>query len=115
MKNRVYLVIIIICTFMIGQITLKLFSNSLDEKRDYVPDKNTAIKIAEAIWFPIYGKSIYNKKPFKAKLLKNGIWQVKGNLHSIQNDKSYRSQKGGVPYIKIRKDDCKILDVYHTK
>ncbi|WP_373852619.1 NTF2 fold immunity protein [Tenacibaculum maritimum] len=22
---------------------------------------------------------------------------------------------GGVPYIEIRKEDCKVIDVYHTK
>ena len=30
-------------------------------EHDYVPNKNTAIKIAEAIWLPIYGESIYRK------------------------------------------------------
>ena len=35
---------------------------------DYVPDEQTPIKIAEAIWLPIFGKSIYDERPFKAYL-----------------------------------------------
>lgn len=30
--------------------------------------EETAIKIAEAIWYPIYGEKIYDKKPFVARL-----------------------------------------------
>lgn len=36
-------------------------------REGYVPNKETAIKIAEAIWLPIYGNKIYNSKPFRAK------------------------------------------------
>lgn len=73
---------------------------------DLVPNANTAIKIAEAIWLPIYGENIYNKKPFVAKLNKNDVWVVVGTVHSL---------KGGAPYIEIQKHDGKILRVYHEK
>ncbi|CAA0157404.1 YbbC/YhhH family protein [Tenacibaculum maritimum] len=72
---------------------------------NYVPNKETAIKIAEAIWLPIYGNKIYKNKPFTANL-NGGIWIVEGTLHT---------DSGGVPYIEIRKEDCKVIDVYHTK
>lgn len=74
---------------------------------NYVPNAETAIKVAEAIWLPIYGESIYLKKPFVAKLIKGKYWQVIGTLSS--------EMEGGVPYVEIRKSDCKILKVYHTK
>ena len=74
-------------------------------KNGYVPDKETAIKIAEAIWQPIYGDKINNSRPFVAEL-KGKVWVVQGTLHS---------QKGGVPYIEIQKSDCKILKMYHGK
>jgi DNA-binding XRE family transcriptional regulator len=80
-------------------------SNNI-EKTDYVPNKETAIKIAEAIWLPIYGNNIYRKKPFVAKLRADNVWIVEGTL---------KEQKGGVPYIEIRKNDCKILKVTHGK
>lgn len=74
--------------------------------KDLVPDETTAIKIAEAIWLPIYGEKIYTKKPFVAKLESKKKWIVTGTL---------QNQKGGVPYIEIQKDDGKILMVTHTK
>jgi hypothetical protein len=73
-----------------------------------VPNKQTAIKIAETIWLPIYGKKIYNEKPFVAELTSAGIWIVKGTLQGTK-------AKGGVAYIEIQKSDCKILQIYHGK
>lgn len=77
---------------------------------DLVPNKETAIKIAEAIWFPIYGKKIYNEKPFTAELTNSGIWIVKGTLKDLN-----LGAKGGVAYIEIQKSDCKILKIHHGK
>jgi hypothetical protein len=75
--------------------------------RDYVPDKETAIRIAEAIWLPIYGNGIYETKPFVARLNNANVWIVEGTLD--------KDEVGGVPYIEIQKKDCKILNVIHTK
>ena len=75
-------------------------------ERGFVPDEETAIKIAEAVWIPIYGKSIRKRKPFRAILVDDEIWIVKGTLK--------KGLLGGVPYIKIRKDDGTILKVTHT-
>ena len=76
------------------------------ETTDYVPNKETAIKIAEAIWLPLYGESIYKQRPFIAELKDSTVWIVKGTMHT---------RKGGVPYIEIQKSDCKILKVKHGK
>lgn len=75
------------------------------ESDDYVPDEATALKIAEAIWLPIYGEKVLNEKPYVAEL-KEGVWYVHGSL---------KAEKGGVAYIEINKKDCKVLNVYHTK
>lgn len=72
----------------------------------YVPNKETAIKVAEALWLPVYGDKINNSKPFVAELKDGKTWIVQGTLHS---------QKGGVPYIEIQKSDCKVLKMYHGK
>jgi NTF2 fold immunity protein len=74
-------------------------------KNDLVPDEITAIKIAEAIWLPIYGNRIYDKKPFVA-ISKDSIWIVSGTM---------QSENGGSPFIEIQKHDAKILKVYHEK
>jgi hypothetical protein len=82
-----------------------VMQNKIDCK-NFVPDEVTAIKIAEAIWLPIYGKAIYQKKPFVAKLLDDNVWQVTGTL---------KTKKGGVPFIEIQKCDGKVLKVTHSK
>lgn len=108
MKNCVK--ILFVCFF--GSIILSSFIQNnkmkmnINENIDFVPNEETAIKVAEAIWYPIYGESIYQKKPFKAEL-KNEVWIIKGSLPS--------GMKGGVPYIEIQKKDCKILKVTHGK
>lgn len=83
-----------------------LATQSIKDTFDYVPNEKTAIKIAEAIWLPIYGNRIYKNKPFVATLVNNEIWVVRGTMHS---------EKGGVPYAEIQKKDCKILKVIHGK
>jgi hypothetical protein len=73
---------------------------------DYVPDEQTAIKIAEAVWLGIYGNSIYEARPFTAHL-SNNIWHV----HGTKPDSSF----GGVPMIDIRKSDCNVSNVVYSK
>jgi len=73
----------------------------------YVPDSETAIRIAEAVWLPIYGESIKEKEPFTATL-KEGIWIVRGTL-----PKEY--DVGGVPVAEISKENGQIIRVSHGK
>ncbi len=74
-------------------------------KNGYVPDEQTAIAIAVAVWTPIYGKDkIENEKPYKAQL-KNGVWTVTGSLPE--------GFDGGVAEADISKDDGRILRVIH--
>src|SRR5258708_2089637 len=73
----------------------------------YVPDASTAIKIAVAVWEPIYGRDhIAKKKPFHATL-KNGTWTIYGSLP--------KNSAGGVPEAEIARKDGKILRVSHGK
>jgi hypothetical protein len=74
---------------------------------NYVPNEETAIKIAEAILTPIYGKEVLEKRPFTAKLIKNKFWRVEGTMSL--------DELGGIPIVEIQKNDCKILSVTHTK
>jgi len=99
------LLLIILVAFSVVAMNLQK-SKKTPMKKGYVPDKETAIKIAEAIWLPIYGEGIYNCKPFVAELRNDSIWVVQGTL---------TTGKGGVPYIEIQKTDCKILKVIHGK
>lgn len=74
-----------------------------------MPNEETAIKIAEAIWFAKYGEHVYEERPFVATLRSDSIWVVEGTF------KKRRGRKGGVAYIEIQKKDCKILANYHGK
>ena len=74
----------------------------------YVPDAATAIKIAVAIWAPIYGASeIAKQKPFRAKL-QDGIWTVTGSVPG-------RAVAGGAAVAQIAKSDGRILFVSHDR
>jgi hypothetical protein len=72
----------------------------------YVPDSLTAIKIAEAIWVPIYGENIYEYLPFEAVLINDSIWIVSGTVHTT---------KGGSPFAEIKKKNGMIINVYHEE
>ena len=77
-------------------------------KDGYVPDAKAAIKIAVAVWEPIYGeKQIAGEWPYTARLDTNGIWTVEGSLPW--------GYSGGVAIAEITKEDGKILRVSHGK
>jgi hypothetical protein len=104
MKNIKLIISSILCVVFFG------FAPNLKQKifvphNGFVPDERTAIKIAEAIWYPIYGDEIYDEKPFKAEL-NDSVWIVHGTLNY---------DVGGIAYIEIQKSDCKILRVTHGK
>src|SRR5713226_8568369 len=71
----------------------------------FVPDSATAVRIAVAVWIPIYGAAqIRSEQPYVAKL-DHGIWTVTGTLppHSL----------GGTAAARIAKRDGRILFVIH--
>ena len=45
-----------------------------------VPDKETAIRIAEAIVFPIYGEDMIKKEHPYIVTSENGFWRVQGTI-----------------------------------
>ena len=75
--------------------------------KGFVPDEKTAIRIAAAVWSPIYGEEeIRSEKPFVASL-KSGVWTVQGSLP--------KGWDGGVAIAEISKSDGRILRVSHGK
>ena len=73
----------------------------------YVPDEETAIAIAIAVWSPIYGrKKIETDRPFHATL-KKGVWTVTGTLP--------KGVTSGAPEAEISKDDGRILRVVRLR
>jgi len=81
--------------------------DGFDESRGMVPDKETAIKIAESVWYPIYGSQIYTEQPFVAELESDTVWIVRGSLP--------KDRVGGCAEIRLRKSDAAVLYVDHEK
>ena len=77
------------------------------QSRGIVPDKETAIKIAESVWYPIYGSEIYTELPFTATLEGDTVWCVQGSLP--------KGMTGGCAEIRLRKSDAAVLYVGHQR
>lgn len=83
-----------------------------------VPDEKTAIKIATAVLYPIYGKKVRKARPFNAIILEDSTWFVHSNTRRFDHlQKVYKRKKRevvmlhtGLLYVKIKRDDGKILD-----
>jgi hypothetical protein len=72
-----------------------------------VPDEETAKKIAEAVWLPVYGPSVLDEKPFIVKSVGDSTWIVEGTLD--------KDELGGTAYIEIAAKDARVLKVTHGK
>lgn len=76
-------------------------------EQGYVSNEETAIKIAVAVWIPIYGEEeIESQKPYNAVLI-NEVWRVTGSLPE--------GWLGGVAEAEIAKDDGRILRISHEE
>ena len=77
------------------------------EPRAFVPDSATAVRIAVAVWIPIYGeRHIRRQRPYYA-VLKGDVWTVTGSLP--------RDHLGGVALAEISRFDGRILRVEHGR
>jgi len=85
-------------------------------KVGFVPDSGTAVKIAEAVLIPVYGKEqIESERPFTATL-ENGVWTVDGTLHCPGAKGGVTTDcDGGAAEVKLSKRDGRILRMIHYK
>ena len=94
-----------------GNLAFAQQSHSYKPAGGYVPDAKTAIRIAVAVWSPIYGEQeIQGERPFHASL-KRGGWTVTGSMPS----KPGVIIHGGVALARIAKADGRILQIIHGK
>jgi hypothetical protein len=100
--------VIIICLFVLQINSCNSNDEVIKANSSYcLNTSDKAIEQAEKKWLEIYGSSIYDKKPFIAKLENDTIWIIQGSLKS--------SQKGGVPYAEINAKNCEFIKVTHGK
>ncbi|WP_162996785.1 NTF2 fold immunity protein [Mucilaginibacter kameinonensis] len=94
------LILITICLLNL-HLSCKNKNKTIIKVDGLVPDQKTAIKIAEAVWLPIYGKKIYDEEPFIASLTENGNWMILGSIHGQHG--------GGELMIILQPKDGKII------
>ena len=112
MRRNLTFTFLIVATSAIALFATDLSKPTYMPKDGYVPDEKTAIRIAVAVWIPIYGeKEIEGEKPYHAAL-SNGIWFVGG---SLPKPPPGHIRVGGVAEAEISKDDGRILRVTHGK
>lgn len=76
-------------------------------KDGVIPDAATAVKIAEAIFTPIFGtETVAKYQPYTAQL-KDEVWTVYGTLKP--------GARGGTPQLTIQKTDGKVIEVWFSQ
>ena len=86
-----------------------------DRPGGLVPNEQTAISIAEAILFPIYGeKDIRAQRPYIVKL-KDGKWSVDGSMPESPSPPSGMISQivGGTFHIVISQRDAQVIEIGH--
>ena len=77
----------------------------------FVPNIETAIKVAEAVLMPVYGEEqVLSERPYRTEL-KSDVWTVSGTLHCPKGELC----AGGRAVVKISKTSGEILDMIHYK
>jgi len=94
------------CAILLAAICSKAHGAlTYDPPNGFVPDADTAIKIAVAVWEPIYGaKQIAGEAPYHATL-RGSIWYVCGSLPE--------GMLGGVATAQIARKNGRIIKVIH--
>lgn len=83
--------------------------NGLLEQIYVVPDERTALKIAKAVWLPIYGGKNLLGYSYKIELIEGKFWIIIG----VKKINRYFGSQGGGPYIHIERETGTILQVGH--
>lgn len=109
--KTIYLLVVVLGTLSSCRSTSKTdeINISIADSKDFVVSNDeTARKIAEAIWLPIYGKDIVlSQKPYKVTLQGDTLWIVEGVLN--------KKVLGGALLIEIKAKNCEVIKVIHTK
>jgi hypothetical protein len=104
MRSLSFVLLALVAGFASGD---KAAKDGYVPEEGFVPNKDVAIKIAVAVWEPIYGADkIAKQKPFRATIA-DGVWTVEGSLP--------KGMKGGVALAEVSKEDGRIIRVSHGK
>ena len=108
--KQLFLVSVIFATTLAGAYYQTQSQPSVKPKAGFVPNADTAVKVAEAVLTPVYGeKQILSERPFKATL-EGDVWTVEGTLHC-----GGPQCVGGTAVVKISRSSGQILHMIHYK
>ena len=106
---KAYQAVAFLCAagFAFGQNVPALF----DRPGGLVPNEHTAVAIAEAVLFPIYGENeIRGQKPYVVKLVE-GKWIINGSMPKAKDTQD--AIVGGTFHIVILQRDGRVLEIGH--
>jgi len=98
-------------------IILFVAAQGITPREGFVPNQETAVRIAEVVLIPIYGKDrLESERPFTAKLKEN-TWTVYGTLRCSDGKGGSTTVgcRGGVAIVEISKLDARVLSVSHGR
>jgi len=105
---------VMLATICLAAQTQNSAAPSYQPRDGYVPNAETAVKIAEAVLIPVYGeKKILAEHPFTA-ILQEDVWTVSGTLHCAKQSPESRCV-GGTAEVKISRRSGEILHMIHYK
>jgi hypothetical protein len=88
----------------------------LEKKPDngYIPDVQTAVRVAEAVLVPVYGaRQVAHERPFRASLA-GDLWTVSGSMHHCRTTTN-KVCVGGVAVVQISKASGEVLLLVHEE
>ena len=81
---------------------------SAEPSGNMIPNEETAVAIAVAVFKPIYGEGkVESQRPFHAEL-NGGVWHVYGTLQQ-------GNSLGGTAETELSREDGRIIRVWHGK
>ena len=89
----------------------------LDKKGNCPINVDSIIKYAELKFSETYGDAVLSKRPFTVTLDSSEVWLISGTP-KFEESKVFpgvNSIISGVPYMRLSKKDCQIIQISHTK
>lgn len=113
--------------------TAKQFSGRMMYSRNYdpsdrvvIPNETLAVKMGMLLLESLYGKDVYEEKPYYVALL-DSVWVVETSIPippppskedsvKLRTDMEFAPLRfGGVGHVEINKHNGKVYTIYHTK
>lgn len=102
-----------IILLLLALVTGAVSQSGYRPKSGFIPNQETAVKVAEAILIPVYGeKQVVSERPYQAQL-DGDVWTVSGTLYCGDPPRRSSSCNGGTAVVKLSKRDGRVLFMIH--